>query len=72
MGRHKNQSALHKEGVHLVGYRLFIFAGMTAIIALLAERVSALFLAEAIEQAQRDNALLRAVVKSVDRTGPAR
>ena len=26
-----------------MGYRLFIFAGMTAIIALLAERVSALF-----------------------------
>ena len=55
-----------------MGYRLFIFAGMTAIIALLAERVSALFLDEAIEQAQRDNALLRAVVKSVDMTGPAR
>ena len=49
MGRHKNQSALHKEGVHLVVYRLFIFAGMTAIFALLAERVSALFLHEAIE-----------------------
>ena len=45
----KSERALHKEGVHLVGYRLFIFAGMTAIFALLAERVSALFLDEAIE-----------------------
>ena len=68
----KSERALHKAGVHLVGYRLFIFAGMTAIIALLAERVSALFLDEAIEQAQRDNALLRAVAKSVDRTGSVR
>ena len=47
-------------------YRLFIIAGLTAIIALLAERTSALSLDEAIERAQRDNELLRAAAKSVD------
>lgn len=47
-------------------YRLFIIAGLTAIIALLAERISALSLDEAIERAQRDNELLRAAAKSVD------